>query len=218
MSRRPETPARAPMVRAPMACTDLLERLEAHVDGDLAAAEVAEVEAHLEDCPACTAEYRLAAVVRRELRALPELAAPPAILSEITREVERARFRGPRRMARRGVRPVPGHRRPVWASLAAALFAAVVVAASLWRGPLTLPGELTATADPAVVARATEEARYALAYLTRVNRRAGLKLRDDLFVDRLARPSADSLSRSLSPRLGKTHAVEHDGRTGDNGS
>ena len=112
-------------------------------------------------------------------------------------EAERARFRGPAR-------------RRLWASLAAAALAAAALGVGLWRGPLSRAPvvEHTAVADPARVARATEEARYALAYLTQVHRRAGLKLRDDLFIDRVARPTARSLALSLSRPLDNTAAVE----------
>lgn len=192
-----------------MSCGDVLERLEAYIDGDLSTTEAANVEAHLEGaggslgggqtrgCPACAAEHRLALAVRRELRSLPELDAPEATLREIAMAAERARFRGPTR-------------RRFWAGLAAAVLAATVLGGGLWwrawsRAPVV---EQAAVADPARVARATEEARYALAYLTRIHRRAGLKLRDDLFIDRVARPTARGLSLSLSRRLDKTPAAE----------
>lgn len=186
-------------------CVGVLEHLEAFVDGDLVAAEAAAIEDHLEGspgggqvghCPACVAEHRLASAVRRELRALPELDAPPAVLREITRSAQRARFRKPSRR-------VPTRRR-AWTRLAAAMLATVMLGAALWWGiPRQAPAEPSAIADPARVAQATAEARYALAYLTRVNRRAGLKLRDDLFVDRVAKPAARGLSRSLSPHPGR---------------
>ena len=186
MARRSEaTPG------GPAACAHALERLEAHVDGDLDAAAAAAVEAHLERCPACADEHRLAVTVRRELRALPELDAPPAVLREIVTAAERSRFAGPAPLRRRA-----------WSRLAAAALAAVALGAGWWWGTLRpAPPVPPAGADPALVAQATEEARYALAYLARIHRRAGLKLRDDLFVDRLARPAARGLSRSLSPRF-----------------
>ncbi len=114
-------------------------------------------------------------------------------------EAERARFGRARR--------VLGHR-SAWASLAAAVLAAAVLGASLWSGVRRQapPVEAPAVADPARVAQATEEARYALAYLTRINRRAGLKLKDDLFVDRVAKPTARGLSLALSPRFDKSAA------------
>ncbi len=173
-------------------CEAALEQLEAFVDGDLAAVEAAVVEAHLSGCGDCTAEHALALAVRRELRAFPELDAPSAVLAEISRGAERARFR----------RRVRVWQRPVRTRAVAAVFAALVIGAGLWWGRLLqAPVEHPPLADAAAVAQATEEARYALAYLTRVHRRAGLKLRDDLFVERVARPSARSLARSLSPSL-----------------
>ena len=187
-----------------MACTEVLEQLEAYVDGELDGAGAASIEAHLEACPACAAEHRLAAAVRRELRALPELDATPAVLREIAWETQRARFGAP-------------VRRRAWMGLAAAL-AAVALGASLWWGALRQappteppPAGVPEAGNPAAVARATAEARYALAYLNRIHRRAGLKLRDDLFVDRLARPATRGLARSLAP------GVEPGAENEDNG-
>ncbi len=193
-------------------CTRVLEQLEAHVDGDLAAPAVAAIEAHLEGCPTCAAEHDLALAVRRQLRALPELDAPPAVLLEVSREAEHSASFAPLRGARFR-KPVRSLRRLAWSAAAAAAFAALVIGGGLWRAGLQAPVVEPLPADPAAVAQATEEARYALAYLTRVHRRAGLKLRDDLFLDRVARPTARSLARSLSPRHGESTASREDDRS-----
>ena len=41
-----------------------------------------------------------------------------------------------------------------------------------------------------------------------MSRRAGLELKDELLIERLARPSARSLSRSLSPHLSRIGAED----------
>ena len=168
-------------------CETVLESFEAYLDGDLAAADAAAVEAHLASCESCAAEHRLATAVHRELRALPQLDAPSAVLRTVLREMAGSRFR----------RVGSSAGRPAGEALAAAVLA-VVIGAGLWQGWLRDAVETPAT-DPVVVAQATEEARYALAYLQRVSRRAGLMLRDDLLIERVVRPTARSLSRSLSP-------------------
>lgn len=201
-----------PRFEAP-ACAAVLTGLEAYVDGDLSVAEAAGVKAHLESCPVCAVEHRLALAVRRELRVLPELDAPRSVLSEIIEATEKAGRPVPFRRQGFGLAPWPS-----WARLAAAAVATSVLGAGLWWGtlrpgppveaPVLAAGDTQVlAADPMAVARATEEARYALAYLTRVHRRAGLKLRDDLFIERVVRPSARSLARSLSHDFGQSNAT-----------
>ncbi len=194
-----------------MTCDEILERLEAFVDGELDASERATIEAHLAGCEACAAEHALTEAVRTELRALPELDAPPAVIGQVLSDVGEDRFR------RIGSTPS----RPAWTALAAAALAAAVLGAAMLLGPSRQPetdeaapmattavadattidrtvADRTAT-DPEAVARATEEARYALAYLAQVSRRTGLKLRDDLLIDRVTVPAARGLSRALLP-------------------
>lgn len=180
-------------------CATAMEGIEAYVDGELAGA--AALEAHLESCEACAAEHRLATAVRRELRALPELDAPPAVLRSVRLQAGGSRF----------ARPYAWVRKPAWAALAAAVFAAVL-AAVLWPGWLRqAPPEAPPAADPAAVTQATAEARFALAYMARVSRRAGLKLKDDVMIERLARPAARSLARSLFPDLETAPPLETKG-------
>ncbi len=174
-------------------CEEVLESLEAHLDGDLDGAATAAVEAHVAGCADCAAELELAAAVCRELRALPRVDAPPAVLRAVFRQAGEAR-----RFRWRPAAPV----RPAWAALAAAVFAAVIVAAGLRLGPfdsgLREPQVVDAVADAEVV-RATEEARFALAYVARVSRRTGLKLRQDVLPEHLVDPSVRSLTRALVP-------------------
>ena len=69
----------------------------------------------------------------------------------------------------------------------------------------------------AEVARATEEARFALAYVARVSRRTGLKLRQDLLPEHLVDPSARSLTRVLGGRP-DLPSREGTAGNGDNGA
>ena len=201
---------REPRMEA-MTCDEIQERLEAFVDGELEAGTAAAIEAHLAGCEACAAEHSLTEAVRRELRALPELDAPPAVLGRVLSEAGRDRFRpAETRPTRSG--------RPAWAAWAAAAFTAVVLGAAMLLGPSRQPSPPdvgpapdasladamsadamspdAVAADPEAVARATEEARFALAYVARISRRTGLKLRDDLH-DHVTIPTVRSLSRSL---------------------
>jgi len=179
----------------PLDCQQVLEHLEAYVDGDLDETRAAAVAAHLEGCAECHADRSLAEDVRRELRALPALDAPPAVLREVFRQVGEERFRPPPFRARR----------PAWTALARSAVAASVLAAvvagggiflSLDRATVEPAGPDLAQADPEEVARATEEARLAFAYVAKVSRQAGLEVREDLG-ESLAAASTSGLTRAL---------------------
>ena len=185
-------------------CETAVEVLEAYLDGDLAAPRAAAVEAHLEACDRCAAELELAAEVRSGLRALPELDAPEAVVNRVLRQTVLRETDGSHPFGHRRRRRPWG--RPAWAALAAAAFAAVVVGLGFWPAPSPPPED--AAADAAEVARATEEARYALAYVAQVSRRTGLKLRQDLLPEHLVDPSARSLTRILAPREGASGEVD----------
>lgn len=184
-----------------MSCEQVLESLESFVDGELDAAAATTAQAHLDGCPACAAEHRLATAVRDELRALPEMDPPRSVLLEVRHEIDRERFRKP--TAHRAFR-----RR--WATLAAAVLAAAVIGLSLWREPAIRPA---IEPDPAAVRaaeidRATEEARFALAYMGQITRRAGLKLRDDVLIERVAAPTIRGFTRALAPRPGREREAD----------
>ena len=197
MSRQSEAPS----------CDRVLEHLEALVDGELdsviggepsASLDAAAAAAHLESCVACAAEAELALAVRRELRALPQPDTPAATLASVLQRTAEAAAFSPHARRSRWTHP----RRLAWA----AIFVPAALGAGLWLAALQdwrletrpLSPPQAPAADPEAVARATREARYALAYLHRLNRRAGLKLQQDLLIDRLAVPTVRTLSRSLS--------------------
>lgn len=140
-------------------CKEVQNVLEAYVDGDLPTAEEARVRAHLGSCPSCARELALAEAIQRELRSLPLPDCPPEVLRKVV-----PLTRPERRIAR-----------PFRAALAAAMLAAAAGASVFFLGPFRQEEP-----DPQEVARATEEARYALAYIGQVSRRTGLTLRDRL--------------------------------------
>jgi anti-sigma factor RsiW len=148
-------------------CEEVLDVLEPWRDGDLPPAEEARVRVHLDACPSCAAELALAQAIQSELRSLPLPDCPPGVLEK----VRRAREGGVIPFGRPERRIV----RPFRAALAAAMLAAAVGASVFFLHPFR-----NEEPAPEEVARATEEARYALAYIGQVSRRAGLTLRDHL--------------------------------------
>ena len=220
-------------------CGQVLEDLESYLDSEISDGAAA-IQEHLATCSDCRIELELASRIRSELRSWPELDTPPHVLREIFQAVGSERFGAgeapPRPSARK---PEPSHlntRRPAWAALAAAVFAAVALGTSLyWTSrdtpsvaPESALAELPTVAtteidparigparidpariDPAEIARATEEARLALAYFAQVSRRTGLKVRDEVLIERLVKPSTDTLTRAFRP-LGHLTVTEKD--------
>lgn len=179
MSRRSEAPT----------CIRVEGLLEAYVDGELRGGERSHVKEHLHGCEACRRQHALAVALQTELRALPEMDAPRAVIDGV---LERARGEHAerRRVWWRSWRSVPS-----WAPLAAA-GVALAVALPLIRPPDSVDPTV-ARADPAAVQLAAEQARLALGYVSRASRRTGLEIRDGVIGQRLVLPAAERL-RSLS--------------------
>jgi len=140
-------------------CVETLDLIELALDGELTPAEEAQLQAHLAACRPCAREMALALRIRCELRALPSVGAQAIPF------------------------PEPSARRAsIRLVLAAALLALAV------GGAIVLEQIRIRPAPPASpnVAQATAEARYALAYVGKVGRRAGLDLRDGLLRRRLS--------------------------------
>ena len=140
---------------APLRCEEALDLLELSLDGELAPGVEARLRSHLTGCRACAAELALASRIQKELRAL----RPAAVLP----------FR-PRGSAARPAR-----------LLAAAAMLAATIGGALYLDQTRLHPAASATSpSPEEIARATAEARYALAYVGRVSRHTGLDLRDGI--------------------------------------
>jgi len=178
------------MPQQPDDCAAVLPLLESYLDGELPPAEAEGVREHAARCSACAAELRLAQAIGDGLRALPELDAPAAVLSRVREAAEMPAEILPFERPAPATRP----RRHRLAALAAALVLALFSALLLFQVRSPQPSPPTA----AEVARATAEARYALAFVGRASRRAGLEIKDEVLPEHLVAPAARSLSRSLA--------------------
>lgn len=156
-----------------LGCDEALEFLEPFLDGDLSPGEEERLRAHLEGCASCAAELDLARAVQRELRSLPLHDCPPEVL-------EKVRSAGGQVVAFPPGRWLSPERLRIAA--AAALLAVAIGAGAFFARPVD-PGP-----DPEEVAQATAEARYALAYISKVSRRTGLELRDEVLRRHLGEP------------------------------
>lgn len=179
----------------PKSCRDLELRLEALVDEEVTAAERRDFQEHLESCPDCAKQYRLALGIHRELQALPELDAPDHVLATV---LEQSRQGESRRWSWSRLWQVP---RPAWIALGAATAAAVLSILVLVPDPISTVPERSAEVE-----RATEEARLALAYLDKLTHRAARDLREDIVQKRVVEPAARGLARSLQAQEADTPA------------
>jgi anti-sigma factor RsiW len=166
-------------------CADVLERLDAWIDGDLDDAEAAAVKAHVDQCESCQAEQQLAETVVAELRALPEFDVPERVLQTVRKKTlstfaERLRAFFDDLVSR----PVP----------ALAVVAAVVLV-FLVLSPWSRPTEPEYTDQE--VARAAAETRLALAYVGRIAQRAELRVKERVLDQGAAAQTVRGVRRSL---------------------
>jgi anti-sigma factor RsiW len=166
-------------------CVDVLERLDAWIDGDLDAAEAAAVEAHIDHCESCQAEQQLAEAVVAELRSMPDFDIPKSVMQTVR---ERTR---PTLVERFQVFLEDFRIRPVPALAAAAAVALMIFVVSPWRRP-TEPQYTDQE-----IARAVAETRLALAYVGSVARRAELRVKERVLNKGVAAQTVRGVRRSL---------------------
>ena len=168
-------------------CQDLQLRIEALVDEELEQTKATALREHLEICPACARQVRLAAEIKQALRGLPELDTPQHVLDSVLGTVRR---KGSRRRSWLDFLRAP---RPAWIAVSAAAAAALFAVMVLMPNQEPAPPEHSAEVEIAA-----EEARLALAYLGKLTHRAARDLREDVVQKRLVEPAARGLSRSLN--------------------
>ncbi len=175
-------------------CEAALEILEPYLDGELSETEALRLRAHLERCPACAAELELAARIQRELRSLPQRGGGEVVpFPPQYRQYRQYR----QHRQHRQYRQYRQHRRHRGTGLRVAAVAALL-ALAVGGGALFLRlQQQRGQTSQAEIARATAEARFALAYVGKMTRSAGLDLRDEVLEKRLIVPATRSVSRSL---------------------
>jgi anti-sigma factor RsiW len=166
-------------------CSDVLDRLEAWVDGDLDVAEAAEVTEHVGRCHSCRAAKREAEELVGALRSLPEYEIPDRVLRGVrARTASRPLSRLQDALRGSLFRPVP-------ALAAAAAVVLMVVVLLPWRSPSTPEiAELEIT-------RATEETKLALALVGSVARRGEARIAGKILGEGVAAETVRGINRSL---------------------
>ena len=166
-------------------CAQVLELLEAWIDGDLDEAEAAAVKAHVDQCESCRAEQQLAEAVVVELRALPEFDLPERVLQAVREKTRPTLAQRLRSFFDDLVsRPVPA---------LAAVAAVVLVVLVLSPSPRPTEPEYT----DQEVARAVAETRLALAYVGSIAQRAELRVKERVLNEGAAAQTVRGVRRSL---------------------
>jgi hypothetical protein len=182
-------------------CEWILDRLDAFVDGELAADERDAVETHCTDCNECARELEVARHIRDELRALGPLEAP--------RGVVEAAARGAGATDRSNVVPLRSRRAGRSLRIAAAVAAAVtLIGATVWLG-LRAHAPREPEMSEADVRRATAEVELAFGYVDHYSDHAAGIVRDDVIgkrvlprIERALEASRDAAMRdALVPGL-----------------
>ena len=169
----------------PDRCAQVLELLEAWIDGDLDEAEAAAVNAHVDQCESCRAEQQLAEAVVVELRALPEFDLPERVLQAVREKTRPTLAQRLRSFFDDLVsRPVPA---------LAAVAAVVLVVLVLSPSPRPTEPEYT----DQEVARAVAETRLALAYVGSIAQRAELRVKERVLNEGAAAQTVRGVRRSL---------------------
>jgi hypothetical protein len=120
-----------------MGCEDVRERLSDRLEGGLAAAELASVEAHLEGCAACQLQAQQLEAVKVLLRAVPRESLPAGFEDRVHAALEAVPAEGA--VTSPLVAPVPVRRRLNWPSAAVGAVAAAAMLVFWHIQPTNLP-------------------------------------------------------------------------------
>jgi predicted anti-sigma-YlaC factor YlaD len=146
-------------------CSNVLERLEAWVDGELDASEAAGLEMHIAQCTSCRTAKSEAEELVTGLRSLPEFEVPAHVLQSVPG------FARPPVWARFGRSLTTSARRPAPAVAAIALVVLAIILVAPWRNPPT------PKYTDHEIERATHEVRLAFAYVGSAVQRAELSVK-----------------------------------------
>ena len=166
-------------------CAEVLDRLDAWIDGDVDESEAVAMQAHVDDCEACQRERRLAEELVAELRAMPRFEVPERVL----RAVDRQTRTGVAEKLHSFFEAIVRRPLPAMAAVAAVLVVAVVM--TPWnRSSVPEYSEQE-------ISRAADDLRLAFAYVGDVTRRAEVRVKDRVLDEGVAAQTLRSVRRSF---------------------
>ena len=160
------------------------EWIEAYLDGELGPAETAALETELKSSAELRHQLELAREIRSGLRSLPEVDLSAVTLKRVLRQASEQPQHPPE--------GEPVRRLAATVLALAATVAAAVLGLAIWRGLDRGP-----EVDPAEVARAAAETKWALAEVDRLVRKAGARAGDEVLNRYLVAPTRRGASAAL---------------------
>jgi hypothetical protein len=169
----------------PDRCAEILDRLDAWIDGDLDQTRAAAMQAHIDGCESCRHERQLAEEVLAELRVMPEFEIPERVLNAVYRKTRPGVVEKLHSIIEGAVRrPLPA-----MASVAAVLLLVVVI--SPWDR------KSAPEYSDQEISRAAAELRLAFAYVGDITRRAEERVKERVIDESVAAQTMLGVSRSL---------------------
>lgn len=180
-----------PQLSRNIGCREVVEHLEAWVDGDVQNALADDMNRHIQSCPRCRTEYELAEQVRSGLRRLPTFDLPPEVLHQVGLKTA-----GASGSSRAGGWFPPVVFRPAAAAAAVGSMALVVgVVVTQMRAPEPQP-------TAAEVETVSAQTRLALECLGDVIRRAEAGVAARIVDERAVASTIGNITKNLSRSLG----------------
>lgn len=167
-------------------CEEVIDRMEAWLDGDLDEAEAVRIRHHIDACPECRAERRFAEDVQDQLGGLPSFDIPSHVLDAVAKQTG----------GEPGSKSTAGWI-PRWTSgrvAAAAAIGAIALLIALIVPEVRRPSPRLSAEEVEAVA---DQTRLALAYLSDLTKRAEAQAASRIFEDRVAISRLTSMSRTL---------------------
>jgi anti-sigma factor RsiW len=166
-------------------CTEVLERLDAWIDGDMGETEAAAIQAHIDGCESCQRERRLAEEVLAELRAMPRFEVPERVLRAVAKETRPGVMERIRSFFEGAVH------RPLPAVAMVVVVVLMVVVVFPWHSR-SVPEY-----SDQEISRAADDLRLAFAYVGDITRRAELRVKERVFDESVAAQTMRGVRRSF---------------------
>lgn len=182
--------------------------MEAYLDGDLSPADARALEEFADAHAEARQELRRAVLIQRQLRELSTPPCPPDVAPAVLAYARRDAQREALQEARRNARTSPAARlrslvAATWTTIirpslaVGALVALLIGSGMIFRPqPVTAPEQTAESAEE--VESALQDAKWAIAYISDIGRRAATSFRDDVLEERVAVPVNQALGAAFN--------------------
>lgn len=164
-------------------CTEIRDRFDAYLAGEIGESERALVESHIAECSDCAAELELASRLDSGLTALPLESCPPSVTNAV--------------LAHAKANPHPVRRPWWWMNWRPALAGAVAMALLIITGYIGQNGKVAAPQyTRAELEQAREQAKWTLVFINQLSRQTATDLKRDVLEPEVS----ERLLRVIDPK------------------